>query len=181
MSENSHRNSRKLSNRRHFRLIQGASLSVIPCCLFLTLLNVATQPAEAAPSTWSITSSPNKGAQANYLNGVSCANSTSCMAVGDRNNAKGVARTLIESWNGSAWSIVPSPDHGSHANVLNGVSCTSSIYCVAVGYYEKASGTQQTLIETWNGTTWGLISSPDATGGDNYLNGVSCADSSICR
>ena len=38
------------------------------------------------------------------LQGVSCVNASSCVAVGESGKA-----TLIDSWNGSSWSVVPSP------------------------------------------------------------------------
>ena len=64
----------------------------------------------------------------NVLSGVSCDEPTSCTAVGGYNNGSGVTRTLIESWNGSQWKIVPEPQHVSHQpNNLNGVSCTPAI------------------------------------------------------
>jgi len=53
---------------------------------------------------------------------------------------------LIEAWNGTSWSVVPSPGRGSHS-ALVGVSCVSATACSATGYY-PAGGRRKTLIES---------------------------------
>jgi hypothetical protein len=94
----------------------------------------------------------------------------------------GVDQTLIESWNGVSWSIVPSPDNGTAGNYLLGVSCHSPNSCKAVGQYEDLSlGQYQTLIESWNGTNWSIVPSPDNGAGVNDLLGVSCHSPNSCE
>jgi len=80
-----------------------------------------------------------------------------------------------------SWSIVPSPDTSTtQDNDLRGVSCTSASACTAAGFYFTGSYFQ-TLIEQWNGATWSIVPSPDAsTAQDNYLYGVSCTSASAC-
>ncbi len=162
-----------------------AVLVLASCVSIGALSSVALQSgtAEAAPSVWSVTSSPTPADISGlvYLNGVSCASSTSCMAVGYYYNGSPY-QTLIESWNGTNWSIVPSPDPSSNYNYLYGVSCVSSIDCVAVGSYFDSSADRglQTLVESWNGTDWSIISSPDQSSSDNVLQGVSCTRSTDC-
>jgi hypothetical protein len=70
------------------------------------------------------------------------------VAVGSYVTALGVGRTLVESWNGSTWTKVSSPNQGTAASFLSAVSCTSSSRCVAVGDYRNATGEDQTLVET---------------------------------
>jgi hypothetical protein len=77
-----------------------------------------------------------------------------------------------------AWTISTSPDPGADDNAVTGVSCTSVIFCVAVGY-QTAVGSEQTLIESWDGSTWSVVSSPDG-GGFNALDGVSCTSPTSC-
>jgi hypothetical protein len=133
--------------------------------------------ARAATTPWSITPSPNWGAQ-NVINAIACASSTSCVAVGYYDTPASVQQTLTETLNDGTWSVVTSPDDGSGNNVLNAVACTSPTSCVAVGYYEGT--TEQTLVETWNGETWTLASSPNHGTGSNYLAGVACVGSTDC-
>ena len=59
--------------------------------------------------TWSIVPSPNVPNAQNALSGVSCSGPSTCTAVGYSNFASSVNKPLIESWNGSTWSIVPGP------------------------------------------------------------------------
>jgi hypothetical protein len=80
--------------------------------------------------------------------------------------------TLIEHWNGSTWSIVPSPNVESNYNFLLGVGAVSSNNVWAVGSYILSSGTRQTLIEHWNGSYWSVVSSPNVGTGDNQLSSV---------
>ena len=132
-------------------------------------------------TSWSIVASPNTSvSQNNYLYAVSCASSASCAAVGYYYNGS-VYQTLVEHWNGTSWSIAASPNtSGSQDNYFNGVSCTSSVSCTAVGDYFSA--VSQTLIEHWNGTSWSIAASPNTSASqDNYLYAVSCASSTSCK
>jgi hypothetical protein len=79
--------------------------------------------------------------------------------------------TLIEHWNGAAWSIVPSPNSAS-GGYLAGIAALSSTDVWAVGSTDNAS-LGQTLIEHWDGASWSLVPSPSPSGATNsYLAGV---------
>jgi hypothetical protein len=51
------------------------------------------------------------------LHGVLCTSPTDCVAVGDHFSEDGIGEALIERWNGSTWSVVPSPSpiHFAHS------------------------------------------------------------------
>ena len=93
-----------------------------------------------------------------------------------------LSQTLIESWNGSVWSIVPSPNTSpTEVNVLLGVSCSSASACTAMGFYNPSNGFDQTLIESWNGSAWSIVTSPNTSPTqNNYLSGVSCSSPAAC-
>jgi Ser-Thr-rich glycosyl-phosphatidyl-inositol-anchored membrane family len=131
-------------------------------------------------TAWSISSSPNPGIITNELNGVKCTSSTSCMAVGDYFNASNVDQTLVERWNGSTWSVVSSPDRGTKENYLSGIGCPSTTSCAAVGVSFNASSVPQTLVETWNGTAWSIVASPNPSSTSTILSGVACTSSMSC-
>ena len=78
----------------------------------------------------------------------------------------------MEHWDGSAWSVVSSPNAGTSHNYLNGVAAVSANDVWAVGYYVNGSNVDQTLVEHWNGSAWSVVSSPNAGTGDNDLYGV---------
>jgi hypothetical protein len=129
-------------------------------------------------TAWSIVRSPNTGSSRNFLQGVSCLSASSCTAVGYSSNGAVAPQTLIESWNGTTWSIVPSPNIGT-GSTLADVSCVSVGSCTAVGYYYNGA-TDQTLVETWNGISWLLTPSPSTGTDRNQLLGVSCVSASSC-
>ena len=146
--------------------------------LFASLVLPATG-AEAAPSQWTYTNSPKLGGS--QLADVSCTSSGRCMAVGSFKYQQNVLHTLIDSWNGTNWSVTPSPNPGSHNNGLTGVSCTSRSFCVTVGGYYTGRA-YRTLVESWNGKVWSVTPSPGpATNGRyNSLSDVSCAGPTFC-
>jgi hypothetical protein len=95
-----------------------------------------------------------------------------CVAVGAFTD--GLA--LAELWNGKQWTVQPVPSV-RHAKIqlLRSVSCTSPADCTAVGSYASL-GPVGTVAERWNGATWALQKSPQASG----LSGVSCAAATAC-
>jgi hypothetical protein len=130
-------------------------------------------------TAWSIVSSPNQGPSETDLEGVSCISSNSCVAVGYYYTGS-VSQTLVESWNGSTWSIVSSPNASASQNQLSSVTCTAANKCTAVGFYVDGSTGIQNLIESWNGTAWSIVSSPDAGTSNNFLNSVDCTSGTNC-
>ena len=133
-------------------------------------------------TSWSITQSPNPSStETATLSGISCVSITDCKAVGWYDNASGIAQTLAETWNGSSWSIIASPNPSTVAtSELSDVSCAYSGYCTAVGSY-NAPNAMQTLIETWNGTSWSITQSPSPSATENaVLRAISCTSQSYC-
>jgi hypothetical protein len=116
------------------------------------------------------------------LAGVSCTAPGACTAVGYFYNTMGGFSTLAEVWNGTSWSIQPTPDQpGSTESVLLGVSCTSASACTAVGYYrQQGSFRRFSLAEAWNGTSWSIQPTPHQSPADHVLNAVSCTSASAC-
>ena len=132
-------------------------------------------------TSWTIVDSPNPSGS-NSFQAVTCAlpsQPEECWAVGETVTDLGRAQTLVEEWDGGAWSIVSSPNSGNYDDLL-GVTCASQEDCWAVGYY-SGTGNDQTLIEHWNGILWATVSSPNtSTMQNNYLTAVACASASDC-
>jgi hypothetical protein len=130
-------------------------------------------------STFSTPASTDGPGTSNSLNGVSCVSSTNCTAVGGTTYSNGGPYfTLIEHWNGSAWTIVPSPSPSvGSQNALTAVSCKTT-FCVATGSaYAGPDAPPAGFLETsYNGGPWQVR----ATGLAN-LSGVSCTDGSFCK
>jgi hypothetical protein len=132
-------------------------------------------------STWSAATSANPaGATAPSLNGVSCASSTSCFAVGNALTGT-VTKTLVERWNGIAWTIVTSASPaGAVDSRLFGASCPSTTSCYAAGFTDTST-VSRVLIERWNGTSWVAMVSQTPTGSIiPILSGITCRSSISC-
>ena len=131
---------------------------------------------------WEIVSSPNSLlGSGSRLRGVTCSSASDCWAVGDFNVGNSVTQTLIERWDGAAWSIVDSPDTSlTEANRFTAVACVSTSDCSAVGTFDSG-GSVRTLIARWNGSTWSRVSSPNPAAAQNsYLASVSCTSGGEC-
>jgi erythromycin esterase-like protein len=105
---------------------------------------------------WKVQPSPDPGGstQLNALSGVAAASASDAWAVGNYNKG-GNGRTLVEHWNGKAWTVQPSPDPGgsTHFNGLSGVAAVSTSDAWAVGSYYNGTK-DKTLVARWNGKAW---------------------------
>jgi hypothetical protein len=77
-------------------------------------------------------------------------------------------RTLAEHWDGSAWTIVPTPNPSTEFSSLAGVTAVSATNLWAVGSRIE-SGVGSPLVEHWNGTAWRVVASPRATQADELV------------
>lgn len=108
------------------------------------------------------------------LTAVDALSPTDSWAVGDVRVA-GLLSTVIEHWDGTAWSRLPSPNPGgAFGSSLTGVTAVAADDAWAVGSYGAESTGSRTMILHWNGTTWtqALSPNPSATG-ENRLTAVS--------
>jgi hypothetical protein len=85
--------------------------------------------------------------------------------------------TVIEHWDGSSWTRVSSPDPAGSANFLNGVAIIAPDDIWAVGFTISGSGVAQSLTMNWDGSTWSVVPSPNATSDGTVLHGVAGAAS----
>src|SRR5439155_3588006 len=126
----------------------------------------------AAAPVWGTVDSPNQGDLQNNLFRVKPFSFSDVWVVGEWNPGlpptETGRRTLTEPWNGSAFTIVPSPNAdwpGVDKSTLEGVSGISSRDVWAVGYAEDfASLKSTTLTERWDGSAWRVLPSPNPSG-----------------
>src|SRR5215469_3562962 len=131
-------------------------------------------------NTWRVIPSPNRGLSSppiDVLIGVTCQSASQCWAVGANDDVNGVGQTLIERWDGNAWTIVDSPNVYL-SDSLYAVSCPSLTECWAVGD-SAVNFNVQTLVEKWDGAAWSIVASPDS-GTFDTLHDVSCTSESNC-
>jgi hypothetical protein len=120
-------------------------------------------------AAWSLVASPAPAGTTAALNAVAAISTDDVWAVGSSQGASFDTHTLIEHWDGAAWTIVPSPDPDPQQNRLLGISAVGSNDVWAVGSFGAEA---QTLIEHWDGASWTIVASPATGTGDNGLNGV---------
>jgi hypothetical protein len=127
-----------------------------------TVTSVASTLTEHWNGTrWRIVPSPNAGSAFNLLSSVAVIPHTHQLwAVGYSINSGGPAQTLVERWDGTSWSVVPSPNAGTGDNSLGAVVALSAANAWATGV--QSGG--QTLIEHWDGSSWSIAPSPSVTG-----------------
>jgi hypothetical protein len=138
-------------------------------------------PVLASTPSWVIAQVPQPPGGGGF-EGVSCATVKWCLAVGYRNAGPGQEPdgTLAERWNGTAWTIQPTPNPaGFDDGQFSRVSCTSAIFCMAVGFAHSSPDTYRTLAEAWNGTAWTIEPTP-TPGAGGHLDSVSCTSSTNC-
>jgi hypothetical protein len=130
-------------------------------------------------SAWSVVPTPDAGTGADVLAAASCVASTDCVAAGFAIGPAGARQTLIEAWDGAAWSIVASPNVGTAGSQLTGVSCSAANACAAVGSSVGSDTYNIPLVETWDGTAW-TVSASSAPSRNDSLTAVSCPPGAGC-
>jgi hypothetical protein len=134
-------------------------------------------------STWTIQPVPSPGgANDSELLAVSCPSAASCTASGSYTTASGASAPLAERWNGSTWTIKPTPlPPGADGGVLSGVWCVSAASCTAVGWSAGigTSGASFALAEYWNGKTW-TVQATASPAGHKALEAVACTAQRAC-
>ncbi len=101
--------------------------------------------------TWSALTMPTVANTSEpVLADLSCVTTSFCVAVGYAYYSGGSTYTsLIEQWNGTAWSVVQGTVAPTSNNYLEGVSCLSVSFCMAVAGTDTAP-----YVEQWNGSSW---------------------------
>lgn len=114
---------------------------------------------------WNVVASPNPaGNTFVVLNGIDAISANDIWAVGHTGDPSSIPlQTLTEHWDGTSWSIIPSPSPGTYnGNVLNAVAAVSTNDVWAVGWYQSGPTGQEggALTMHWDGTSWSVIPNP---------------------
>jgi hypothetical protein len=183
--DRSHGGGTKVRMRTVVSVLAVWSLAVVALSDVVTSTAAATDGfGQGVPGSNSAQMPHRSGLSGSELSGVWCSGLSACIAVGQRSTHPSVTQTLVESWNGSLWAIVPSPNTAQQSNALSQISCSGPSACIAVGYSGNLRSpltAYQTLVESWNGSTWSIVPSPNVPGTtEDRLNGVSCFSASAC-
>lgn len=141
-------------------------------------------------SSWSVVSVPlPAGATAGKLTSVACPALGACFAAGYSYEKVGAEKALVESWNGTTWSVtaVPNPADAQGYVNLASISCLSPRACVAAGAYAPsvsggAPASLKPMVESLTGTQWSLQTpAPVAGFGFAGFSGISCVTVIACN
>jgi FG-GAP-like repeat len=128
-----------------------------------------TSPATLAEhwdgTSWSVVPTVDASNRPNVLVAVDGVASDDVWAVGSFDTSRGSRKTLAEHFDGTAWTIVPTPNVGS-LSALTGVAASSPDSVWAAGY-TVVDNTYQTLVQHWDGTAWTVVPAP--TGSRNNV------------
>jgi hypothetical protein len=135
---------------------------------------------------WSVVASPSPGAQSNFLEGVTALGPNNVWTVGNFMNTGNYItpstpeQTLVLHWDGTKWSVVPSPSPsfsaGGAGDSFGAVAAVSGGDVWAVGAtLDPTSGVAETLTERWSGSSWSVVPSPST--GNDILYGVTAFSS----
>lgn len=171
---------------------ENASLQAVSCSSATSCLAVGYAGTEPLAETWDgaswhLVPPQNYGADGSRLASVSCASPTSCDAVGTYQDEHGWGHPLVEHWDGTTWTVQQAADPdppGPNANnsELDGVSCPTTISCMAVGStWSQAEDGYRSLTENTNGSVWYAQPFPDLPETfQDPLESVSCTASTNC-
>ncbi len=108
------------------------------------------------------------------LTGLAVISAHDIWVVGSKGMSK--YRAVAEHWDGSKWTIVPTPNafkNRTRNSVLYAVSGSASNNVWAVGWYQSGptGSDHSTLVEHWDGARWQVQPSPDGprSGADSQL------------
>lgn len=165
--------------------LTGVSCGSHSSCLAVGYANGTTEADVWRGSGWAAVAPLDAaGATSSWLNAVSCTSAYFCMAVGlFTANTYRTTRPMAEIWDGRRWSPAP-PAVSPLWNFadLQGVSCTSPRWCMAVGSSRAANYRVVALAERWDGRRWTAVrTSYPGTAVTDELTAVSCSVSTNCE
>jgi phospholipase C len=126
---------------------------------------------------WTDVPTPNVGTGLNTLFGVKALPGGTAWAVGEHLGTDFLPRTLVEHFDGTQWTVVPSPSpspagRGAFFYSVT-ASCDRDVW--AVGTTRDGSGRPHTLAEHFDGTQWTVADTPDPGTAANLLYSVATA------
>jgi hypothetical protein len=157
-------------------------LPLLLACVATVTVTAQPAPAQTAPvtGTWKVVASPNGGKQAagNILLATAALSSTDAWAVGaEPNQSQFLTATLAEHWDGTQWSIIPTPLISTPTAQLNSIAVINTSDIWAAGYSDNPNCLcGKTVVEHWTGSSWTRLTTPNP-GVADYLTGIAAISS----
>jgi hypothetical protein len=164
--------------QRHTLARQLLICSILLAAVLVSPAGVGLAASVAPVGGWTVVPSPNPGDQGNYLTALAPVSANDVWAVGAWYPPSSNPRTLTEHWDGSDWSVVPSPNATPGYNELYGAAAVSTSDVWAVGYHNIANyGSEKTMALHWDGTRWSIVRTRNMGPNANMLRAVSAVSS----
>lgn len=128
---------------------------------------------------WAIADNPQPGPMRDMLFGASALSPDDVWVVGDQEGSNGIFETLAEHWDGTSWSVVPTPDPGTTGNHLYAVDAVGPDDVWAVGQQLGAQAPDQGLVEHWDGQAWSVVPTPASPSASVLLDGVAVSNGDV--
>lgn len=124
-----------------------------------------------------------KGDSFAAMQAVSCVTARDCVALGSAQNAASDNVTIIERWNGAAWTmqVLPLTIGGRRLQLLH-ISCLSGTYCELAGVLTNLKNDSSSMfLGRWNGQSLAEQPASPPKGADpSAITSVSCATRNFC-
>jgi hypothetical protein len=126
---------------------------------------------------WTVIKSPMLGTNDNSFGAASAASPNDVWTVGnflpdDPNANQDATLSLAAHYNGSSWSISPTPNAGPNFNTLFGVAAKGG-QAWAVGVRQNDNYQDRALVQHWDGTSWQIVTVPQPATARDMLFSVS--------
>ncbi|HEX8599402.1 MAG TPA: S-layer homology domain-containing protein [Chloroflexia bacterium] len=121
---------------------------------------------------WTKEAVPSMSPKHNYSEGFTAISEDDMWLVGYSGYGYPNYQTTTMHWDGTEWTVVPSPNGGSPNNTLLGVSGVATDDVWAVGGYTAPNGENRNFAVHWDGTQWNVVPVPNPGTGHNSLQEV---------
>ena len=112
-------------------------------------------------SSWTVSPESQHPSISDRLTAVTATSSTNVWAVGATFDDTGVQKSVIEHWNGAAWTRLPAVPTSGERDELFGVAAVSPASAWAVGDTRTPALSQiRGLVLHWDGRSWSQVSVP---------------------
>jgi hypothetical protein len=136
------------------------------------------------PTGWHSVTAPNPGIHGSALQAVDAiaaddawAGGFSCLSAACGPNGGFGSRTLLEHWDGHAWTAAPTPSPGTALNEIRAVDAVAPDDVWAVGLWsDRGRWLRRGLVLHWDGSSWRQVPIPFVDG-ETHLDGLSAVAS----
>jgi hypothetical protein len=123
-------------------------------------------------SSWSIVDDTHPSVDGDVLNGIAALSANDIWAVGFSKQGDDAQNTLVEHWDGTSWTVVPSPNTDRLTNSLEDVLALGPDDVWAVGSTTGGHHKQRTLAMHWDGIHWSIVHTPNPGDVWDYITAI---------